>query len=422
MKISQVIGREIFDSRGFPTIECELILELDSGQYLSVRASVPSGASTGVHEAFQLRDGKKRLSGMGVMKAIQNLENIIGPAIIGKKPDVVALDIEMVNLDKTDNKSKLGSNTMLAASIAILRAQAIANELEPYELIANLCNLNTISIPIPMFNIINGGAHADNNLDIQEFMIIPTGQTTFRAAIESGAEVFYNLKSLLKQKGLGACTGDEGGFSPNLNNEKQALDILVEIIEKSKERIDGEFVIALDIAATQFYDTKTKKYTLSGQSYSSEELSKYYQELITNYPIIYLEDPFAQDDWDAWKEFTSLFSDNIQIVGDDIFTTNPARILKGVELGVANAAVIKPNQIGTVTETLQAVLICKENGYDTIVSHRSGETNDSIIVDLAIGTQSGQIKAGGLTRGERMAKYNRLLRIEDKLTLQALNN
>jgi len=422
MKISQVIGREIFDSRGFPTLECELILELDSGQYLSVRASVPSGISTGTHEAFQLRDGKKRLAGMGVIQAIRNLENIIAPAIIGKKPDVVALDIEMVNLDETDDKSKLGSNTMLAASLAILRAQAIANNLEPYELIANLCNFDTISIPIPMFNLINGGAHADNNLNIQEFMIIPAGQATFRAAIESGAEVFYSLKFILKEKGLGSCTGDEGGFSLNLNNEKQALDILMEAIEKSNNRIDGEFVLALDVAATQFYDTKTKEYTLSGQSYSPEELSKYYQELLTNYPIIYLEDPFAQDDWNVWKEFTTLFSDNIQIVGDDIFATNPARILKGIESGVANAAIIKPNQIGTVTETLQAVLTCKEHGYDTIVSHRSGETNDNIIVDIAIGTQSGQIKTGGLTGGERMAKYNRLLRIEDKLTLDALNN
>ena len=395
---------------------------MDSGQYISVRASVPSGVSTGTHEAFQLRDRKKRLAGMGVIQAIRNLENIIGPAIIGKEPDVVALDIIMANLDGTDDKSKLGSNTILATSLAVLRAQAVVNGLEPYELIASLCNLNTISIPIPMFNIINGGAHASNNLDIQEFMLIPTGQATFRSAMESAAEVFYNLKALLKEKGLGSCAGDEGGFSPNLSNEKQALDILVETIEKSNDIIDGEFVIGLDIAATQCYNPKTKKYTLSGQIYSSEELITHYQELITNYPIIYLEDPFAQDDWDTWKAFTGLFSDNIQIVGDDIFATNPARILKGVKAGVANASVIKPNQIGTVTETLQAILTCKENGYDTIIAHRSGETNDTIIVDLAIGTQSGQIKAGGLTRGERMAKYNRLLRIEDKLTMDALGN
>jgi len=421
MKISQVMGREIFDSRGFPTIECELILESSNKKNLSVQASVPSGVSTGTHEAFQLRDEKTRLSGMGVIQAIRNLENIIGPAIIGKEPDVVALDITMANLDGTDNKSKLGSNAMLAASFAILRAQAIANGLEPYELIASLCNLNTISIPIPMFNVINGGAHASNNLDIQEFMIIPTGQTTFRAAFESAAEVFYNLKSILKQKDLGTYTGDEGGFAPCLDNEKQVLDILVEAIEKSNKLIDGEFVLGLDVAATQFYNPKTKKYILSGQKYSPEQLITYYKELISNYPIIYLEDPFAQDDWDTWKTFTALFSESIQIVGDDIFATNPNRILQGVKSGVANAAIIKPNQIGTVTETLQAILACKENGYDTIISHRSGETNDTIIVDLAIGTQSGQIKAGGLTHGERMAKYNRLLRIEDKLTMQALN-
>jgi len=422
MKISQVMGREIFDSRGFPTIECELVLENKSGQYYSVRASVPSGVSTGAHEAFQLRDEKPRLAGMGVIKAIRNLENIIAPAIIGKEPDTVTLDITMANLDGTDDKSKLGSNTMLAASLAILRAQAISNEMEPYELIASLCNLDTISIPIPMFNVINGGAHASNNLDIQEFIIIPTGQTTFRAAFESAAEVFYNLKSILNKKGFATCFGDEGGFAPPLNNEKQALDILVEAIKKSNETIDGEFVLGLDVAATQFYNPETKKYTLSGEVYTPEQLIAHYQELITKYPIIYMEDPFAQDDWDSWKTCTALFSENIQIVGDDIFATNPNRILQGVESGVANAAIIKPNQIGTITETLQAILACKENEYDTIISHRSGETNDTIIVDLAIGTQSGQIKAGGLTRGERMAKYNRLLRIEDKLTMQALNS
>jgi len=420
MKISQVIGREIFDSRGLPTIECELILELNSGQNLSVRASVPSGTSIGKHEAVELRDDKKRLSGKGVLKAVRNLENEIGPAIIGKEPDIVSMDIKILNVDGTDDKSRLGANTILAASLAILRAQAVANEMEPYELIASLCNLDTVSIPIPMFNFINGGVHAHNKLDIQEFMIIPTGQTTFRSAMESGATVFYNLKSILLEKGLKLCIGDEGGFAPDVKNEKEALDLLVQAIEKSKD-IEGGFVIAMDVAASRLYNAKTKKYSLSGNDYSSDELIKYYEELLTNYPIIYVEDCFDQDDWESWKSFTALHNENIQIAGDDLFVTNPERILKGAQEVAANTAIIKLNQIGTVTETLQAIITCKENGIDTVISHRSGETNDNLIVDLAIGTQSGQIKAGGLTRGERLSKYNRLLRIEDNLTMQALN-
>ena len=419
MKISQVIGREIFDSRGFPTIECELALELNSGQHLSVRASVPAGKSSGKYEALELRD-EKRLFSKGVLEAIRNLENEIGPAIIGKEPDVVSMDIAMLNIDGTDNKSKLGANAILAASLAILRAQAIAHELEPYELIASLCNFDTVSIPIPMFNFINGGCHANNSLDIQEFMVVPTGQTTFRAAMESAAIIFHNTQSLILEKGLRLCVGDEGGFAPNLKNEKEALDLLVEAIEKSKN-IDGGFVIALDVAASELYNPKTKKYSLSGKDYSSDELAHYYEELISQYPIMYIEDPFDQDDWQGWQSFTATYSENIQIAGDDLFATNPERIVKGVEQMTANTAIIKPNQIGTVTETLQAAMTCKEYGIDTVVSHRSGETNDNIIVDIAMGTQSGQIKAGGLSRGERLAKYNRLLRIEDKLTMQALN-
>jgi len=421
MKISQVLGREIFDSRGFPTVECELILELNSGKHLSVKASVPSGASTGKHEAYELRDGGKRLAGKGVLKAIRNLENEIGPAIIGKEPDVVSMDIKILNVDGTDDKSKLGANAILAASFAILRAQAIAHEMEPYELIASLCNLDTVSIPIPMFNFINGGAHANNKLDIQECMIVPTGQTTFRAAIESAATVFYNLKSIILQKGLKPYIGDEGGFAPDVKDEREALDLLLQAIEKS-ESVDGGFVIALDIAASQLYNPKTKKYSLSGKDYSADQLMSYYETLITDYPIIYLEDCFDQDDWQSWKSFAAKYNENIQIAGDDLFVTNPERILKGAQEMAANTAIIKPNQIGTVTETLQAIITCKENGLDTVVSHRSGETNDSIIVDLAIGTQSGQIKAGGLTHGERLSKYNRLLRIEDKLTMQVLND
>ncbi|MFC1842442.1 phosphopyruvate hydratase [Candidatus Dependentiae bacterium] len=421
MKITKVIGREIFDSRGLPTIECELALEAGKNQFASVKASVPSGKSTGTHEALELRDKKSRLGGKGVIKAIRNLEDIIAPAIIGKEPDIVALDIAMLSVDGTDNKSKLGANTILAASLAILKAQAVSNGLEPYELIAMLCNLDTISIPIPMFNFINGGLHAKNNLDIQEFMVVPTGKSSFRSSMESAAELFYNLGAILQEKNIKTCMGDEGGFAPDLSNTKEALDILMQTIEKTPQA-DGEFALSLDIAASTLYNKKTKIYTLSGKKYSPEKLMTYYEELITNYPIISIEDPFSEDDLESWKAFTSKFGEKIQIVGDDLFVTDPEKILKGAQEKVANCSLIKPNQIGTVTETLQAIITSKENGLDTIVSHRSGETNDTSIVDIAIGTQAGQIKAGGLTRGERLAKYNRLLRIEDKLTMQALNN
>lgn len=437
MKISKVIGREIFDSRGFPTIECELTLEKNSlgdGSLESdtnnanncdmpviVTASVPSGRSTGKYEAFELRDEKKRLDGRGVIKAIRNLENIIGPAIIGKEPDVVSLDMIMLELDGTPDKSKLGANAILAASLAILKAQAINKELEVYELVASLCKLTAVSIPIPLFNFINGGMHADNNIDMQEFLIIPTEQHTFRSCMELAAELFYNLKGILIEKKLGTCIGDEGGFAPRLGHEKEVLDILMLAIEKTTS-IRGEFTIAIDVAASTLYDSKTKKYNISGQKYTGQALAKYYEELISSYPIIALEDPFDQDDFGNWKDFTSTFGGQIQIIGDDLFATNPERILIGAQDTLANCAIIKPNQIGTVTETLQAILTCKENGFDTIISHRSGETCDSIIADIAIGTQAGQIKAGGINRGERLAKYNRLLRVEDKLTMEALNS
>jgi len=421
MKIRQVIGREIFDSRGFPAVECELILEESANQIFSVRAAIPSGLSRGKHEAFELRDGQKRLFGRGVLKAVDNLQNVIGPAIIGQEPDVVQMDIKMLELDNTENKSKLGANAILAASIAILKAQAIANRLEVYELIARLCELSSVSIPIPMLNIISGGMHAPNNLDMQEFLIIPAGQTTFRSAFEDSLTVFYNLNDLLKEKGLYNCIGDEGGFAPALKNEREALDLILEAIKKSSG-IEGTFVIGIDVAASRLYNQDKNNYTIHGKQYSQDALIKLYSELINNYPIVYIEDPFDQDDLETWKDFTKIFGEKIQITGDDLFTTNPEKILKGAKEKLANSAVIKPNQIGTITETLQAIIVAKENGLDTIISHRSGETNDNIVVDLAMGTQSGQIKAGGPTRGERLSKYNRLLRIEDKLTMQVLNN
>lgn len=433
MKISKVLAREIFDSRGEPTVECELHLDpfesecLEESQEsitkkpLIVTASVPSGKSKGKHEAFELRDENFRLNAKGVIKAIRNIENKIGPAIIGKEPNVIELDSLMVELDGTENKSNLGANAILATSFAILKAQALSLNIELYELIATICKISTVSIPVPLFNFINGGMHANNKLDIQEFMIVPTGHHTFRSCIESSLELFYNLKEILKEKKLGINIADEGGFTPEVKNETEALDLLMLAIEKTGNN-NGEFAIAIDVAASTLYDAKTKKYKISGKNYSSEALSKYYGQLISDYPIISIEDPFDQDDFEAWKEFTQEFDNSLQIIGDDLYTTDPERISKGALEKLSNSALIKPNQIGTVTETLQSILTCKEYGLDTIISHRSGETCDSIIADLAIGTQAGQIKAGGLNRGERLAKYNRLLRIEDKLTMDILNS
>lgn len=449
MKISRVVAREIFDSRGLPTVECELTLENEKSEFykktsgaqnsktklsdhnfdqfnesedrpIIVTASAPAGMSTGKYEATCLRDNKSRLSGKGVIKAVRNIENIIGPAIIGQNPDVIQLDATMIELDGTQNKKNLGANAMLATSLAVLKAQAIDSQLEVYELIANLCKMSAVSIPIPLFNFINGGMHADNNLSFQEFMIIPTGQNTFRACMESAMELFFQLKQILIEKKMSTLTGDEGGFAPKLGNEIEALNLLSQAIDKS-ENISGDFSIAIDIAASTLYDKKTKKYNISGKTYSGKTLAKYYQELIANYPIICLEDPFDQDDTDSWKEFTAKIGDKIQIVGDDLFATNPERISNGAHELLANCALIKPDQIGTVTETLQAILISREFGLDTIISHRSGENCQSIIADLAVGTQAGQIKAGGLNRGERLEKYNRLLRIEDRLTMEAIN-
>ena len=420
MKIKKVTGREIFDSRGVPTLECELTLEDDSEQLYSITSSVPSGASIGKYEALELRDRKKRLHGKGVTKAIENLETVIAPTLIGKKPDVVALDTKMIKLDGTENKSKLGANTILAASLAVLRAQAVANRMEPFELITELCGIEEIAIPIPMFNVINGGMHAPNKLDFQEFMIIPTGQSNFRSAMEASLEVFYTLKSLLIKKGFHPYVGDEGGFAPEIKNETQALDLIMEAIEKTKNA-EGNFVIGVDVAASHLYDSKTKKYTIGEKKYSYQELIPLYEKLIEKYPIMYIEDGFDQDDWKGWKAFASQFGQKIQIIGDDLFATNIQRIFKGLEEQAANGALIKPNQIGTVTETLQAIMACKEHDLSSVISHRSGETNDDIIVDIAIGSVAGQIKAGGLMRGERLAKYNRMLRIEDLLTMQVMN-
>ncbi|KKP36011.1 MAG: Enolase [candidate division TM6 bacterium GW2011_GWF2_32_72] len=417
MKISRIIAREIFDSRGLPTIECSLFLE--DGRF--VKSSVPSGASTGKFEAHELRDGGKRLFGKGVSKAINNIESIIAPALIGKEVDAISTDLILLNLDGTDNKSKLGANAILAVSMAAFRAQALVQDMELYELIAHLHGTPAVSIPFAMMNFINGGMHADNFLRIQEFMILPTKGSSFRQSVESSIEVYYKLKELLKENERSTAIGDEGGFASEFANDLEALDFLVEAIAATPSAKENEFGIALDVAASEFYNSKKKIYDWNGKIFTSEELANFYISLVNNYPILSIEDGFAEDDWKGWETFNSLLGEKIQIVGDDLFVTNPERIHKGIEKKAANASIIKPNQIGTITETLQAVKLCQENGFATVISHRSGETNDSFISDLAVGTAAGQIKSGACVRGERLAKYNRLLEIEDSLVLGELD-
>ncbi len=414
MKITGVSAREIFDSRGFPTLECEIVLD-DS---VPVVASVPTGKSCGPFEAFDLRDtDNSRLMGHGVGKAINILETILAPELLGKNPDIVEFDLKMIEMDGTPNKSRLGGNTMLAVSIALCKAQAYANNMHVYELIAQLCDFESVSLPFPMFNIINGGAHAHTNLQIQEFMIVPTGAASFRTSLELATIVFHTLGDLLKKQGKLIGIGDEGGYATSFAHEREALDLIMEAINFSGVDREGDFVLALDVAASQFYDPKTKLYNWHNAPITSQELIQEYVSLATHYPLYSIEDGLGYDDYDAWHILTETLGEKLQIVGDDIFATHAQRIADAMEKGLANAAIIKPNQVGTVIETLQAIKLCKEHGFNTIVSHRSGETNDTFIVDLAVGTSAGQIKAGGCSRGECMAKYNEMLRIEDNLVL-----
>jgi len=417
MKITNVAAHEIFDSRGYPTIECELTLE--NGQ--SVRASVPSGLSRGTYEAAELRDDNTRLMGLGVHKAIEKLEMDIAPLIINHEPNVVEMDLKMLELDGTQNKSNLGANTLLAASTAITKAQAISSTIKPYELIAQLCGFDQISLPYPQCNIINGGMHANNNLQIQEIMIVPIGFPTFREAFEAILEINYKLKTILHKQGKKTLVGDEGGFASNFDDETEALDLLMQAIEEGKTTDEKNFVIALDMATSHFYNPQTKTYNWHNRTVTSHDMIKLYDKLSRTYPIYSIEDGLSEDDWDGWQLMMKKLGDRLQLVGDDLFVTNPARIAEGIEQHLANAVLIKPTQIGTITETLQAVLLCKDAGISTIVSHRSGETEDTFIVDLAVGTSSGQIKIGGCSRGERMTKYNQMLRIEDGLHLALLN-
>jgi len=406
--IYDVFAREVLDSRGNPTIEVDVILE--SG-YMG-RAIVPSGASTGEREALELRDGDaKRYKGKGVKKAVENVNDIIGPKIEGLDAlDQVYIDNYLIELDGTDNKSNLGANAILAVSMAVSRAAADFLGLPLYRYLGGV---HARELPVPMMNVINGGAHAQNSLDAQEFMIVPAGADCFKEAIRMGVETFHTLKGVLKDKGFATGVGDEGGFAPQLKNTREALDMLMVAIEKAGYKPGEDIWIALDPAASEFY--KKNKYHIDGNKWTNDKMVDFYESLINEYPIISIEDGLAQNDWEGWKKLTQRCASRIQVVGDDIFVTNPKIFAEGIEKGIANSILIKLNQIGTVTETLTTIEMAKRAGYTCVISHRSGETEDTFIADLAVATNVGQIKTGSASRSERIAKYNQLMRIEEEL-------
>ncbi|CAM3005061.1 phosphopyruvate hydratase [Paenibacillus sediminis] len=408
--ISDVYAREVLDSRGNPTVEVEVYLE--SGAI--GRAIVPSGASTGAHEAVELRDGdKSRYLGKGVLKAVENVNEIIAPEIIGMDAlDQIGIDKMMIKLDGTPNKGKLGANAILAVSMAVARAAADALDLPLY---VYLGGFNAKQLPVPMMNIVNGGAHADNNVDVQEFMILPVGAPSFKEALRTGAEIFHNLKAVLKSKGLNTAVGDEGGFAPNLGSNEEALQTIVEAIEKAGYKPGVDVFLGMDVASTEFY--KDGKYHLEGEgkSFTSAEFVDLLASWVDKYPIITIEDGCSEDDWEGWKLLTDKLGSKVQLVGDDLFVTNTERLANGIEKGIGNSILIKVNQIGTLTETFDAIEMAKRAGYTAVVSHRSGESEDSTIADIAVATNAGQIKTGAPSRTDRIAKYNQLLRIEDQL-------
>ena len=409
--IKTVHARQIMDSRGNPTIECDITL--DGGAF--GRAAVPSGASTGSFEALELRDGGNAYMGKGVLTAVKNVNEIIAPAIIGMDAsDQTALDEKMIALDGTPNKEKLGANAILAVSLAAAHAVATQKNIPLYKYIAEIYgNSNPCVLPRPMMNIINGGAHADNGLDAQEFMIIPNGAKSESDAIRMGSEIFHNLKSILKKGGNSTNVGDEGGFAPNFHSCAEALDTIIAAIRAAGYTPGADVSIGLDVASSEFY--KNGMYEFEGKSLTSDEMIEFYQDLISKYPIISIEDALAEEDWNGWKKLTDTIGAKCQLVGDDLFVTNPARLKKGIDAGVANAILIKVNQIGSLTETLRAIKMAQDANYGVIVSHRSGETEDTTIADLAVATNAGQIKTGSMSRTDRMAKYNQLLRIEEEL-------
>ena len=408
--IETVKAREILDSRGNPTLEVEILLEDGA----SARAAVPSGASTGAFEAVELRDGdKSRYSGKGVEKAVANVNDIIAPKVIGfDAADQRGLDRLMIELDGTPNKGKLGANAILGVSLAAAQASAVSADLNLFQYIGGP---GAHVLPVPMMNIMNGGAHADSDVDIQEFMIAPIGASTFREALRMGAEVYHSLKAVVKERGLSTGLGDEGGFAPNLDSNREALELIVEAIEKAGYKPGEDVGLAMDVASSEFFDDKTKTYKFEGEARDNDYMVKYYEQLIKDFPIVSIEDPLSEDEWEHWKALTDEIGDKVQIVGDDFFVTNPERLAKGIAMGAANALLVKVNQIGSLTETLEAVEMAHRAGYKTMTSHRSGETEDVTIADLAVATNSGQIKTGAPARGERINKYNQLLRIEDAL-------
>jgi enolase len=414
-EIQYVHARQIMDSRGNPTTECDI--KLSNGAF--GRAAVPSGTSTGSFEAIELRDGGTSYVGKGVSRAVKNINEIIAPAIIGMDANQqTALDEKMLALDGTPNKSKLGANAILAVSLAAAHAVANAKQIPLYKYIAEIYgNNNPCVLPRPMMNIINGGAHADNGLDAQEFMIIPNGAKSETDAIRMGSEIFHHLKSILKRGHNSTNVGDEGGFAPNFNSTREALDTIMTAITDAGYKPGTEVSIGLDVASSEFYHDG--KYAFEGHELSSDEMIAFYEDLISSYPIISIEDALAEEDWDSWKTLTEKIGNKCQLVGDDLFVTNPARLERGIKMGVANAILIKVNQIGTLTETLRAIKMAQDAKYGVIISHRSGETEDTTIADLAVATNAGQIKTGSMSRTDRMAKYNQLIRIEEELDTSA---
>ncbi|RKY37721.1 MAG: phosphopyruvate hydratase [Candidatus Omnitrophota bacterium] len=408
MKIEKIVAREILDSRGNPTVEADVIL--DNGTL--GRAAVPSGASTGEHEALELRDGdKSRYLGKGVLKAVRNINEIIAPKLAGTDVrEQRKIDQIMLELDGTEGKKKLGANAILAVSLAVARCASNALGISLYRYIGGC---NAYLLPVPLMNIINGGKHADNNLDIQEFMIAPVNFPSFKEALRAGAEVFHNLKKILKSQGLSTAVGDEGGLAPDLESDEKAIEIIIEAIQAAGYKPGSEIFIALDSAASSFYCDGY--YHFKGSKFTSSAMIEFYKQIVDKYPIISIEDGLAEDDWEGWEQMTRELGDHIQIVGDDIFVTNPRRLQMGIDRKVANAILVKVNQIGTLTETLDTMRLAENSSYNRIISHRSGETEDTFIAHLAVATNAGQIKTGSLSRSERIAKYNELLRIEEEL-------
>lgn len=417
LPITDIYAREILDSRGNPTIEVEIL----AGEEIVGRASVPSGASTGQYEAVELRDKEKRYQGQGVQRAVDNVNDRIAQAVIGMNVfDQALIDQVMIKLDHTSDKSNLGANAILGVSLAVARAAAKALRIPLY---AYLGGTNAKRMPVPMMNIMNGGRHADNTIDIQEFMIMPIGAECFQEALRMCTEIYHTLKGVLKEKGYSTAVGDEGGFAPNLKDSKEALQFIVDAVVKAGYRPKLDVVIALDVAASELYDSQSYKYIFEGEgrmqgqeiARSAEELIDYYEELALQFPILSIEDPLDEADWEGWELLTTRLGRDMQLVGDDLFVTNTTRLKKGIEIGAANAILVKVNQIGTLTEAMDAIECAQKSGYQAIVSHRSGETEDSFIADLAVAFNTGQIKTGAPCRSERVAKYNQLLRIEEKL-------